>query len=583
MALALYRKYRPQAFKDITNQNHIKITLEGEIMSDKVAHAYLFSGPRGTGKTSIARIFAKAVNCDKRKEGKGEPCNKCEACTTITEGRALDVLEIDAASHTGVDNVRETIVETVKFAPTRLRYKVFIIDEAHMLSTSAWNALLKVMEEPPAHVIFILATTESHKVPATILSRCQRFDFHRVKARDMVERLKFIASQEKVKIATPVLESVARLSEGCVRDAESLLEQLFSLREKDITEDVASLILPRSSLPMVCDLLEAIHGGASARGLSIIGRAVEEGIDLQQWSQDILELLRKILLIRVSGVETVQEQVDAAILQRLQHFAELMSTERILGLIDIFVEAKQSLKNTGIPQLPLEVAVVEGCGLETHLGAAPSQQQGSSFAPTKSVGAADAPNAARSQPQGASLRMGEKKKEEHSASATLLPQAATADQTKDEKEGKNPRKGFQHASRPLDVPVADAAQSASPSLIQSSPLAKGKEKITLSLELVQEKWPEVLKQAQKENHSLPLLLSTSEVMSIDGETLQVGVQYSFHRDKLNEVKPRGVLEKIIQDIYGTPFKIMGVVRQVAQQSSEAVDDILSTLGGRVVE
>ncbi len=575
MALALYRKYRPQAFKDITNQNHIKITLEGEITSKKVAHAYLFSGPRGTGKTSIARIFAKAVNCEKRKEDKGEPCNACAACEEITSGRALDVLEIDAASHTGVDNVRETIVETVKFAPTRLRYKVFIIDEAHMLSTSAWNALLKVMEEPPSHVIFILATTESHKVPATILSRCQRFNFHRVKARDMVERLKFIASQEKVKIATPVLESVARLSEGCVRDAESLLEQLFSLREKDITEDVASLILPRSSLPMVCDLFEAIHSGAAARGLMLISKAVEEGIDLQQWSQDILELLRKVLLIRVSGVETVQEQVDGAILERIRHFADVMSTERILGLIDIFVEAKQQLKNSAIPQLPLEVAVVEGCGVvggEARAGGAISQLQGSSSAPPSILGqkgkiearAADAPNAARPHHPRVPL-VGEMKKS--SASATLLPQAATADQTKDEKEGKNRREGFQQDPR---TPAATVRFSSGPS---SAP----------SLDIIKEKWPEVLKQVQQENHSLPLLLSTSEVMSAEGDTLHIGVQYPFHRDKLNEVKPRGVLEKIVAEIYGMPLKVLGVVRQVTQQPSEAVDDILSTLGGRVVE
>ena len=301
MPLALYRKYRPQCFGEIINQGHIKTILANEVAQGKVAHAYLFSGPRGTGKTSIARILAKAVNCTARTGS--EPCNKCAACITITAGRALDIMEIDAASYTGVDNVRDTIIETAKFAPNILKCKVFIIDEAHMLTGAAWNALLKIMEEPPAHVIFMLATTEAHKVPATILSRCQRFDFHRIKVSELVGRLKFITEQEKIKVATPVLEAVARLAEGGVRDAESLLEQLLSLGEAEITEELAALVLPRTALPMAYDLLAAIAEKNAPAALTVIAAASEQGVDLTQFSGDLLETLRLALLVSAAGPE----------------------------------------------------------------------------------------------------------------------------------------------------------------------------------------------------------------------------------------------------------------------------------------
>ncbi len=557
MALALYRKYRPQTFQELIGQNHIKIILEQEVLSGKVAHAYLFSGPRGTGKTSTARIFSKAINCTKRAKA-GEPCNDCESCKTITEGKALDVMEIDAASYTGVDNVRETIIETAKFAPSRLQYKIFIIDEAHMLSNSAWNALLKIMEEPPAHVIFILATTEIHKVPQTILSRCQRFDFRRVNPKEMIERLEFLAKQEKIKVVPAVLETVVRLCEGCVRDAESILEQLFSLGEKEVTEDVAALVLPRTSWTLVLEFLEVISGRESRKGLALIERLVSEGIDLAQFTSDLIEMTRKILLVKIAGKQSVASSLDGPTATKLEKFAENMAEARVLEIIDLFIRTKQAQKSASIPQLPLEIAVVEGCEVEKgddpRTLRAPIGEPAENTRPRTTSGDVD------DIPRGAPARVDNRPiLEENNTMSTL-------------------RKGSPQAPLKASAPVRVAT------ITTPSRNGGGEEKKeVISLEEVKEKWAEVLKLAQVENHSLPFLLSTSEPLGVDGDMVTIGLQYLFHRDKLNEPKCRTVLEKIVSEVYGIPLRVDGILMAQKVQVANSMDDILSTLGGRVVE
>ncbi len=266
----LYRKYRPQNFSEVVGQNHIKLTLEHEITSGKIAQAYLFCGPRAVGKTTLARVFAKAVNCLKRKASEADPCNSCSSCEEITAGRALDIIEIDAASHTGVDNVRDNIIAQTRVAPANSKYKVFIIDEVHMLSISAFNALLKVIEEPPARVIFILCTTEVHKVPTTIISRCQRFDFKRISVSDIVKKLNYIIKAEDIKIDKSILEAIARQSGGHMRDAESLLGQVIAIGGKEVTQAEADLVIPRSDLGEVLNLIGFIEKKDAGSAIRLI-------------------------------------------------------------------------------------------------------------------------------------------------------------------------------------------------------------------------------------------------------------------------------------------------------------------------
>jgi DNA polymerase-3 subunit gamma/tau len=357
--MSLYRKYRPLVFKDIAGQEHIKQTVQNEIAGNSTVHAYLFSGPRAVGKTTTARIFARALNCARRKEGESEPCNACEPCESILAGRALDIMEIDAASHTGVDNVRENIIAAARVAHAGLPYKVFIIDEVHMLSTSAFNALLKLMEEPPAYVVFILATTELHKVPATIVSRCQRFDFKKIASADMERRLKKIIKMEKKEVDAGVLNDVIRLSEGCLRDAESLLGQILSLDKKNIDRHTAEVVLPHSNRELVRRIAECIAKKDTRAALEAVNCAIDDGVDISIFLYDSIEYFRKALLLK-SGAAELLGMTQNETHELIRH-TDRFDAEGIIRLIEYFNAAQRDIKYVSLPQLPLEIAVVRGC------------------------------------------------------------------------------------------------------------------------------------------------------------------------------------------------------------------------------
>jgi len=292
---ALYRVWRPQTFADVVGQEHVTKTLQNALLQQKISHAYLFSGPRGTGKTSAAKIFAKTVNCEKSPVG--EPCNECNACRGIMDGTIPDVIEIDAASNTGVDDIRD-IRDKVKFAPSVVKYKVYIIDEVHMLSIGAFNALLKTLEEPPKHVIFILATTEPHKIPLTIISRCQRFDFKRITALDITQRLKYVANESGIEYDEQALNVIAHAAEGGMRDALSLLDQAVSFSEGKIRIEDALTVTGSISQSYFNQLAKAIYKKDIAHALEVLGELLQQGKDASRLVEDFILYYRDMLLIR---------------------------------------------------------------------------------------------------------------------------------------------------------------------------------------------------------------------------------------------------------------------------------------------
>lgn len=338
-------------------QEIIARTLQNEIRTGRIAHAYLFSGPRGVGKTTTARLLAKTVNCTGRGEN-AEPDNTCESCRAIGENSALDIIELDAATHTGIDNVRENIIENAVVRPMQLTYKVFIIDEVHRLSPNSFDALLKTLEEPPAHVIFILATTELHKVPETIVSRCQRFTFHHIAPDIMRARLQEIAMQEKKTIENAVLETIIARSGGCMRDAESILDQLFSLGDT-IGPDEANLVLPQSQGAHAYPFIQMVLAGDTQGALETVNQLVTRGVSLEPFNRTVIEILRALLVSRYAPEMAFPylegfEQERAALTTAAAAHTPLALQE----MLTAFLESLPALKYTSVPALPLELAIV---------------------------------------------------------------------------------------------------------------------------------------------------------------------------------------------------------------------------------
>lgn len=366
---ALYRKWRSSSFDELIGQAHVVQTLQNALASNRVAHAYIFSGPRGTGKTSSARILAKAVNCIAAQPQR--PCNQCYVCHSITDGSAFDLIEIDAASNTQVDKIRDVIVEKVNFAPSEFAYKVYIIDEVHMLSNSAFNALLKTIEEPPAHAMFILATTEIHKIPATILSRCQRLDFRRISVPEVVQHLGFVLQQEGIRAEEKVLELVARQATGSMRDALSLLDQLLAHGGNYLTLQQTRLALGLASTEAVQALIDYILSQHTGAALQLVNQLIDQGTDPRQFLADILDHLRSLLLMLAGSSKQLLNLPESTMIQ-LSRQRNFIKPASLIPIIRLFNKAGLDLKLGLQAQLPIELAIVEAILILQEQGIQPA-------------------------------------------------------------------------------------------------------------------------------------------------------------------------------------------------------------------
>lgn len=559
--MTLYRKYRPARWADIAGQNHVKVTLAFEVATGKIAHAYLFSGPRGIGKTTVARIFAKSINCQSREKEKGreggESCGECPSCRLISDGRTLDIIEIDAASNRGIDNVRENIIENSRFSPSKLQYKVFIIDEVHMMTTEAFNALLKTLEEPPAHAVFILATTELHKVPPTIVSRCQRFDFRKIPFADIVDRLHSICEQEECKVDSKVLEEIAHHSDGSLRDAEGLLGKVLTIGDgKRVTYDEALVVLPRSDFESVSSFVDSLLRRDSRSALLTVNESLDSGLDIDQFVGDSIELLRKILLTKMSGnPEIFAFDMDEGGKKRLSEWAESAETAMLVRTTELFLEKKRALKYSHPIQLPVELAVIQACEKVNVAFSEPKAR------PQSGSRAGDADS-----------RLASKKSEpaEKKAAKEAVPKAETRTEATCPElvEGEEPEEGIRTDGEPV-----------------------------ATLDKLFSVWPDFTEKAGEENHSLRLILDTAEPVAVHGQKVVVGCAYRFHKDKLCDSRNIRIIERVLGDILEARVAVEGVVlekeskighngtapEEKAGAKARSGDDLATAFGGRVVE
>ncbi len=528
----LYRKYRPQLFSDLAGQEHIVQTIMNEVAAGTVAHAYLFSGPRGVGKTTMARLLAKAVECSQRKSGHSEPCNTCSVCQEITDGHHIDVIEIDAASQTGVDNVRENIIDNAQFKPTTSPYKIFIIDEVHMLSTSAFNALLKTLEEPPAHVIFILATTELAKLPATIISRCQRFAFKRIGFDVMLETLAAICEKEKIKVDKDVLSRIIVKSEGGLRDAESLLGQIFSLNLKKVTANDVAALLPHSDTDSILTLLENLAAKTAQPALALVQTLVTAGQSVDQFMLDTLDVLRHVLVY--TSTHTLQEELldlDKEHLKRLKHVSDQLTAPEVVRVIDMFLRRRLETKTAPVPQLPLELLIVEWCTSPT------------ANAPTGTPAAAPART-----PQ-----IEPTKTEEKPSTANISIEAK---------------------------PEASVTPSITSTIKNAITQFTHGHSVATTLEQLQSKWNEVIDAVSTGTPSLTFILRMCRIKEVNHGGVILSVPYSLHKEKLEEPRNRRFIEEILEKKFAERIPLLCTVEAPAQE--EDLSALASDFGGEVM-
>lgn len=591
-AQALYRKWRSQTFHELVGQEHVVRTLRNAIVEGRIAHAYLFTGPRGVGKTSMARLLAKAVNCTA--EQVQRPCGICESCRAINEGRAVDIIEMDAASHTSVEDARE-IIERVQFRPTSGRAKVYIIDEVHMLSTAAFNALLKTLEEPPDHAIFVLATTEVHKVPATILSRCQRFTFSRHTISEISSHLQHIASAEGLTLDADVAQAIARAATGSMRDALGILEQLGSFTSNHITLDQVHSLLGMTSAAEVNALIAALLSGDLTAALRAINGVADQGADLRQFTRDLVERLRTLMLLVAAGDRTLIDASEDELAQ-LEVWAEQASAASLVHWIKLFSSLDYHLRTSPYGHLPLELAVVEA------LVAPPPASQTAAPQPTIRTGqpaasVTQSPRSSRTvahppvarQPVPASdseaappvtpvpptpAQPPPAAREQQALPNKTSDQPTPPDKTSDQEQppppvaaGEAPVPNEQqppsidHPTNPVETDVQPQQTSADmvsepPAIESYKAAAKAISEDLALFARVEEVWNLVVRDVRPRDRTLEAVLKSGvRPVNVEGTTIVLLAPYAFHQKRVEEARNRRIIEDVLSKHLGDRYSV----------------------------
>jgi DNA polymerase-3 subunit gamma/tau len=562
-AQALYRRWRSRTFDQIIGQDHVTHTLLNALRAGRVGHAYLFAGPRGTGKTTTARVLAKAVNCLDPQNG--EPCNRCNICRSLNEGRSLDLIEIDAASNRGIDEIR-ALREKIAFAPSECRYKVYVIDEVHMLTNEAFNALLKTLEEPPPHAIFVMATTEPQRIPLTVLSRCQRFDFHRVPLSGIKQKLELICQQESIRIQPAALEAIARHATGSLRDAESLLDQLVSFGMEEITLDDVRRVLGSAPEEVIAGIIQALVAGDVGAGLKWINEALDGGVEARQLTREVLDYLRGLLLVK-SGSAALLDVTPESLKDMMQQ-ADRIALGRLLHTARLFNGAANLLKTGVHGQLPLELAFVEAALPEesanlTGKGAGSSERTPPERpAPTPSVRTVSTPPMAEASP---SARAEMAAPAVTAATPVQPPSTSPVPEADSDASAKASAAVGVAADRAVEKQSNSSAETAAST---SAETVASPNQVRVDVTWLKNNWGQLLQAVRRRSLPVEALLKSCEPVAVQDNVVTLGFYGAWHKERMSGDKNRVVVEEALAEVTGKPYGVKVALYEGNRQERE---------------